>query len=91
MKIPKIPVDPEFKKEVEKCQQTLLEVKKRISEFRKKGKDMTIPQLKVLNVPAKIRLADVTQDRKELEKVNFSIAALAKEIEEWGALANQEK
>ena len=52
---------------------------------------MTIPQLKVLNVPAKIRLADVTQDRKELEKVNFSIAALAKEIEEWGALANQEK
>jgi len=54
---------------IEKLETRLNEIKLRLSELRKKGKDTKIAELKIMTIPFKIRLADVTKSPKDIERV----------------------
>ena len=61
---------------------TVNELRARISELRKKGADMKIASLKILEVPPKISMFKITKDSKDLERIKTSIEYVEKEINE---------
>jgi len=60
----------------------LNEVKNRISEARKAGKDPFIADLWIRNVNAKIRIANITHEKKDYEKVENILNKAELELEE---------
>ena len=67
---------------IDNLKDQLLEVKQHISECRKKGLDTKIAELRVIPIPAKIKLLEVTREIKDVQKV-ISLLNLAKnEVDE---------
>ena len=62
---------------IENLKEQLIEIKQHISECRKKGKDTKIAELRVIPIPAKIKLLEVTREIKDVQKV-ISLLNLAK-------------
>jgi len=60
----------------------LKELKGRISEARKEGKDPLIADLMLRNVNAKIKMAEATQDKRDFEEVEKILKRAESELEE---------
>jgi predicted nucleic acid-binding Zn-ribbon protein len=56
------------------------ELKAEVSEFRKKGFDTTIVNLKLMNIPSKIQLAESTREYRDIEKVKMMLNNIKSEI-----------
>ena len=67
---------------IENLKNELNDVKSKLSEYRKKGFDTKIADLKMMNLPFKIRLAEATQSYKDIEKVNYMIKSVYEELED---------
>ena len=66
---------------IEEMKRILKELKGEISQLRKKGVDMGIAELKIINIPSKIQMAEITKKSDDLIKVRQLLAEAKKEIE----------
>ena len=58
---------------IEDLKAQLNEIKQRISQFRKKGLDTKIVQLKIMSIPSKIKMVEATKDYKDVKKITNMI------------------
>jgi len=63
-----------------KLKEEIEEIKKALTESRKKGYDVTIPSLLFMNLPAKLQIAAVTLDDKDIKKVKTKLNQLREEL-----------
>ncbi|MEK6946666.1 MAG: hypothetical protein AABX32_03580 [Nanoarchaeota archaeon] len=54
---------------VENLKQELNQIKDKISQCRKKGMDTKIAELKIMAIPSKIKMLEVTKDFKDVQKI----------------------
>ena len=66
---------------VESLKNRLKELKTQISEYRKKGYDMKIADLKSMNISSKIQMASITEDEKDIRKIIALLNDVEKEID----------
>lgn len=66
---------------IENLKRDVAGFRQRISACRKKGLDTSIAELRVMAIPPKISMADVTKDYKDLQKANELMYAARAEIE----------
>ncbi len=73
---------PDDKKEAEldKLKDEYLEVQQSVSDLRKSGKDTSIADIMLLEIPAKIRLARSMYEQEDIESVKRTIEKIRKEI-----------
>lgn len=71
--------DP-FQVEIEKFNEEVLESAKRLSNMRKKGYDMKLPAIRMMNLPAKLKMAAVTKDRMDLIRARRILRVVMDEI-----------
>ena len=71
----------------------LNEVRQRISLCRKKGYNTKIAELKIMSIPSKISMLEVTKDIKDAQKINAMLDDAAGELVEFEKemLANENK
>ncbi|MBN2454500.1 hypothetical protein JXB11_03055 [Candidatus Woesearchaeota archaeon] len=74
------------KEEIEGLKAELNELKSAISQLSKKGNDVFIAQLKTMNIPSKIKMAEATQADKDLAAAKRLLADARKEIPEGAML-----
>ncbi|MBN2141931.1 hypothetical protein JW711_01250 [Candidatus Woesearchaeota archaeon] len=58
------------------------DLKSRISQLRKSGKDPLIPSLMIKSLPAKIKMADVTREKRDFDQVEIMIMKVGEELDE---------
>jgi hypothetical protein len=80
MVIIKVPIDEEMEDKLQALDDEFQELKAKISELRKKGKDTTIPELMILDFMPKLKMARATYDREDLAKLRIFIGNLKDEI-----------
>jgi hypothetical protein len=68
--------------EIESLKAELVQLKADIAANRKKGVDMLIAQLKIGNIPAKIKMAEATLMPKDMQVVKSLLADARKEVPE---------
>ena len=73
-------MDPKIEVELSKLRQKLIEIKARISQCRKKGINPKLVELRITNIPSKIKYAEVTEDFKDVEKINALVIEAEAEI-----------
>ena len=66
---------------IDSLKDELNDIKLKISLCRKKGMDTKIAELKVMAIPSKIKLLEITKDYKDVQKVNNMINDAKIEIE----------
>ena len=62
-------------------QSMLKELRDEISQLRKKGIDAKIAELKIINIPSKIQMAEITKKDDDIIKARQLILEAKKEIE----------
>ena len=55
-------------------------LKKAVSEARKKGLDTRIAELRMMNIPYKIRIVEVTKDKKDINRLKILLSKAEHEI-----------
>ena len=60
----------------------LTELKQKISRCRKKGMDAKIAELKIIAIPSKIRMLEVTRDLKDVQKISKMVNDALIEVNE---------
>ena len=66
---------------IENLKEQLNEIKQRISQCRKKGLDTKIAELKMMLIPSKINMVEITRDYKEVQKINNMLNDAKAELE----------
>ena len=56
------------------------ELQKKVSEARKKGKDTFMADLRMMCIPEKIRYAEISGDKKDIDRVKKMLVKLQNEI-----------
>ena len=67
---------------IENLKMQLNEIKQKISQCRKKGLDTKIAELKIMAIPSKIKMAEITRDYKEAQKINNMLNNAKAELED---------
>lgn len=75
-------MDEEKEKEIDKLKDEFIEAQGAVSELRKKGKDTSIAELQLLDIPAKMKIANITQDDKDILNIRYAIKQAKQEISE---------
>jgi len=75
-------IDEEKEKKIDELKDKFIEYQGIVSELRKKGKDTSIAELQLLDIPAKMKIANITQDEKDIENIRSAIKQLKQEISE---------
>jgi hypothetical protein len=65
---------------IENLKRELNDIQLKLSECRKNGLDTKIAELKVMNIPHKIKLVEVTQSYKDIEKINNMLEDVKNEM-----------
>ena len=78
----KKPNDEKKEKGIDKMKDEYLEAQQAASELRKKGMDTFIADTLLLEIPAKLKMAGITQEDHDLERVEKAIGDVRKEIED---------
>jgi 5-bromo-4-chloroindolyl phosphate hydrolysis protein len=68
--------------EIDRLKEELNQIKTDMAVHRKKGNDMFIAQLKVANIPSKIKMAEATRAEKDFQAVRNMLAEARKEVPE---------
>ena len=66
---------------IDEMKRILKELRGEISQLRKKGVDMGIAELKIINIPSKIQMAEITKKDDDIIKVRQLLTEAKKEIE----------
>lgn len=66
---------------IENLKIQLNEIRQKISQCRKKGLDTKIAELKMMLIPSKINMAEITRDYKEVQKINNMLNNAKAELE----------
>ena len=66
---------------IESLKEQLNDIKAKISICRKKGMDTKVAELKIMAVPSKIKMIEVTKDYKDVQKVSSMLDNARAEIE----------
>ena len=66
---------------IDEMKRILKELRGEISQLRKKGVDMGIAELKIINIPSKIQMAEITKKSDDVIKVRQLLAEAKKEID----------
>jgi hypothetical protein len=74
--------DPEKEKQIDKLKDEFLEVQGIVSEMRKKGLDTRVVELILIDLPPKIKIAQITQDDNDIKIVKKTILDLRNDIDE---------
>ena len=67
-------------KEIENLKADLNNLKLKLSECRKNGSDTKIAELKLMNVPFKIKLVEATQSYKDIDMVKKMLEDVKREL-----------
>lgn len=67
---------------LDKLKEELNNVKFKLSELRRTGNDTKIAELKLMNIPAKIMVAEATRDMKDVTRVNEYFEEVNEELSE---------
>ena len=70
----------EVNESIDELRGRLKELKDLISKLRKEGFDMTIPTLRITNIPTRINIAEITLDREDFQKAKELLEETMKEI-----------
>ena len=68
----------------------LNEIKSRLTEYRRLGLDTKIAELKAMNIPYKIKLAEATLSYKDIERVSMIINNVNEELDEAKGKGNED-
>ncbi|MBN2053011.1 hypothetical protein JW756_05900 [Candidatus Woesearchaeota archaeon] len=74
--------EAEHHEKVSRLREKLAEIKVKISEARRRGKDPFIADMMLRNVPAKIKMAEASQDKADFDRVERIIKEAEEELEE---------
>ena len=66
---------------IENLKMQLNEIKQKISLCRKRGLDTKIAELKMMLIPSKIKMIEITRDYKEVQKINNMLNDAKAELE----------
>ena len=66
---------------IENLKEQLNEIKQKISQCRKRGLDTKIAELKIMAIPSKIKMVEITRDYKEVQKINNMLNDAKAELE----------
>ena len=66
---------------IENLKEQLNEIKQKISQCRKKGLDTKIAELKIMDIPSKINMVEITKDFKDIQKINEMLNNVRIEID----------
>lgn len=66
---------------IEDLKMQLNEIKQRISQFRRRGLDTKIAELKVILIPSKIRIVELTREYKDVQKISNMLNDAKAELE----------
>ena len=67
---------------LDKLKEMFRNLKSRMSELRKKGYDLSIPEIMILVLPPKIKLAEVTKKKEDIENAIAVISEINHELDE---------
>lgn len=67
---------------IENLKLQLSDIKQKTSQCRKKGLDTKIAELKIMLIPSKIKMAEITRDYKEVQKINNMLNDAKAELED---------
>ena len=67
---------------IESFKENLNDLKIRLSQLRKKGINAKIAELRIMQIPAKIKMAEITKENKDAQKIMVLLNAAKQEIEE---------
>lgn len=65
---------------IENLKEQLAEIKQKISLLRRKGIDMRIADLRLMSLPSKIKMAEITKDYKDVQKINSMLDSARDDI-----------
>ena len=71
-----------FDMTIESLKEELNEIKQRLSLYRKKGIDTKVVELRIANIPSKIKMIEVTKDLKDVQKANSQLRLAKMDAEE---------
>ena len=66
---------------IENLKEQLNEIKQKISQCRKKGLDTKIAEIKIMAIPSKINMVEITKDFKDIQKINEMLNTARIEID----------
>lgn len=86
-----LPVDEKIEAELQALDDRFQELKARMSEVRKKGKDTSIAEMLALDFTPKLRMARVTYEREDVKKIELLLKQIEDELQEAqeGSVFNQ--
>lgn len=65
---------------IENLKEQLNELKQKISQLRKKGMNMKLADIRLMSIPSKIKMAEITKDYKDVQKINIMLNYAREEI-----------
>ena len=65
---------------IENLKEQLNELKQKISQLRKKGMNMKLADIRLMSIPSKIKMAEITKDYKDVQKINIMLNDARQEI-----------
>ena len=65
---------------IENLKEQLNELKQKISQLRKKGMNMKLADIRLMSIPSKIKMAEITKDYKDVQKINLMLKDAREEI-----------
>ncbi len=66
---------------IESLKEQLNDIKQKISQCRKKGLDTKIAEIKIINIPSKIKMLETTKNYKDIQKISKLLNSAKAEIE----------
>jgi Rieske Fe-S protein len=76
----KPPNDEKKEAQIDKLKDDFIEMQQKVSELRKSGKYTKIAELIVLDIPSKIKMAQITQEDKDISAIQRSIKDIREEV-----------
>ena len=73
-------MNDEMNKQIEFLKDYYEGLKKTIAERRKQGMDTKMAELRMMNIPQKIKYVEVSEDKKDIRKLKVLLSKLEKEI-----------
>lgn len=70
----------DIEKQIEFLKRYFDGLKKGVSEARKRGKDTRLAELRIMNIPHKIKYLEVSKSAEDIKKLKILLAKLEKEI-----------
>ncbi len=75
-------VDEEIEKKIDREKDRYLEVQQEVSELRRKGKPTELMEIKLIDIPAKLKIAQLNKEENDIVQLRRAIDSIKKDVEE---------